>query len=132
MFAGRDQPCRRKRRAWPQQLPKGAAGKNLIGGGGANKGGTTQADYSQQLIDVIQGTIAPGSWDVNGGNGSIKFFPGLNVMIIRNTAENQEDLVDVLERVAKELVPRPIQGGTAALSSVCFQNVYIDGPFLTK
>lgn len=84
-----------------QQLPKGAAGKNLIGGGAA-KGGATQADYSQQLIDVIQTTIAPGSWDVNGGNGSIKFFPGLNVMIIRNTAENQEDLVDVLNALRKQ------------------------------
>ncbi len=82
-----------------QLLPpggKGAAGAN--GGNNSNK----QADYGQQLIDVIQGTIAPGSWDVNGGNGSIKFFPGLNVMVIRNTAENQEDLVDVLNALRKQ------------------------------
>ena len=62
---------------------------------------SSQGDYSGQLIDIIQSVIAPGSWDVNGGQGSIKFFPGLNVLIIRNTAENQEDLADLLQNLRR-------------------------------
>ncbi len=85
-----------------QQRPLAGAGQKP-GQAGGQGGGVfkTQGHYSQQLIDIIQSTIAPGSWDVNGGNGSIKFFPGLNVMVIRNTAENQEDLVDVLQALRR-------------------------------
>jgi hypothetical protein len=39
------------------------------------------------LINLIQSTIAPASWDVNGGKGSIQFYSPLNVLVIRNTSE---------------------------------------------
>lgn len=42
---------------------------DLLPAGG--KGGKPQDDYST-LIDLITATVAPGSWQVNGGSGSIK------------------------------------------------------------
>ena len=32
------------------------------------------ASDAQQLINLIQTTVAPESWDINGGNGSIYYF----------------------------------------------------------
>jgi hypothetical protein len=44
-------------------------------------------DPVQALIDFIQATIDPGSWQKNGGAGSITYFAPKNILIIRNTAE---------------------------------------------
>lgn len=33
------------------------------------------AANAQNLIDLIQTTIAPDTWDINGGNGTIFYFP---------------------------------------------------------
>jgi hypothetical protein len=50
-------------------------------------GGGAIAARAQELIDLIRNTIEPESWDVNGGRGSVYFFPQLNVLVIRNTGE---------------------------------------------
>jgi hypothetical protein len=42
---------------------------------------------AQQLIDLIQRTVEPASWDVNGGPGSISYYAPTRSLIIRNTAE---------------------------------------------
>lgn len=39
------------------------------------------------LIALIQNTIAPASWDTNGGKGTIRYFSPLKVLVIRNTDE---------------------------------------------
>lgn len=41
------------------------------------------------LINMIQSTIEPASWDVGGrgGSGTIVFFPGTMSLIVKNTAE---------------------------------------------
>jgi type II secretory pathway pseudopilin PulG len=41
----------------------------------------------QQVIDMIQGSIEPGSWQVNGGPGTITFNEATRSLIIRNSAE---------------------------------------------
>lgn len=40
---------------------------------------------ANQLIELIQNTIAPTSWDVRGGQGSIRFFAPAQVLVIRQT-----------------------------------------------
>jgi hypothetical protein len=52
-----------------------------------NSGGGPVAARAQELIDLIQSTIAPESWAVNGGRGTIVFYSPLNVLVIRQTAE---------------------------------------------
>ncbi|MFQ5734268.1 MAG: hypothetical protein ACE5KM_20210 [Planctomycetaceae bacterium] len=52
----------------------------------AAAGGT--AARAAQLIDLIRNTIAPESWAVNGGLGTISFYGSpLYVLVVRNTSE---------------------------------------------
>jgi hypothetical protein len=60
-------------------------------GPGAQVAGAAQSwnaqtnQNAQQLIDLIQNTIAPASWDTNGGLGTIMYFAPSQVMVIRQT-----------------------------------------------
>ncbi len=50
--------------------------------GGAPGGGAVE-DEGQALVDLIQRTIVPDSWDVNGGPGTIIYYRPLHVLVIR-------------------------------------------------
>ncbi|REK12953.1 MAG: hypothetical protein DWQ37_10015 [Planctomycetota bacterium] len=75
----------------------GAAGGNVNpniffqGGAAAGRaaaGGTLAAQTAanaEQLIELIQTTIAPASWQVNGGQGTIMYFAPKQVLVIRQT-----------------------------------------------
>ena len=57
------------------------------------RGGASQTDYNaQQLIELIQRTISPDFWDVVGGPGTIFYYPQLQVLVIRATAEVHGDV----------------------------------------
>lgn len=49
--------------------------------------GQRGADPIQGLIDFIEKTVDPGSWQRNGGPGSIVYFAPTKTLIVRNTAE---------------------------------------------
>lgn len=52
------------------------------------RGGAAQTDVNaQQLIELIQRTISPDSWDVVGGPGTIFYYPQLQVLVVRATSE---------------------------------------------
>jgi hypothetical protein len=58
-------------------------------------------DARQDLIDLIQKTIAPHTWDVNGGPGVIRFWrPGL-ALIVYQTGEVHERIADLTEQLHK-------------------------------
>lgn len=63
-------------------------------------GGAARSD-AQDLIDLIQTTIAPSSWDVNGGPGSIVYWPLGQALVVRQTSEVHEDLGGVVGRLRK-------------------------------
>ena len=44
-------------------------------------------DFGQDLVELIQRTIAPETWDVNGGRGTIMYYAPLRVLVIRQTAK---------------------------------------------
>jgi hypothetical protein len=75
-------------------------GGPMMGGGGGGFGSLV-GDSGQELVDLIQAVIAPHTWDVNGGPGSIKYWrPGLSI-VVRATDEvhgQLGDLVDQLQR----------------------------------
>lgn len=90
--------------------PGGMIGRGGMGFGAGPGGGFGQAgfagqpgtqDYGQELVDLIQRTIAPRSWDVNGGPGSIYYwYPG-RALVIRQTQEVHEQIGGVLEQLGR-------------------------------
>jgi hypothetical protein len=59
------------------------------------------ADYGEELVELIERTIAPETWESAGGNGSIYYFYPLKVLVIRQTGEvhgHTSGLLDGLRR----------------------------------
>lgn len=50
-------------------------------------GGSAEYQRAQELIELIRRTIAPQSWDVVGGQGSIYYFQPTHSLVVRQTAE---------------------------------------------
>lgn len=51
------------------------------------RGGGAVRDYGETLVELIQHTIAPEHWDVNGGPGSIVYWPNLQVLVVRASGD---------------------------------------------
>jgi hypothetical protein len=77
----------------------GAPGQNgnQVGGGGA--GGLEQAAQvnGDALVDLIQKTIAPESWDINGGPGSIVYYGNFRALVVRQSEEGHSDVSNLLK-----------------------------------
>ncbi len=58
-------------------------------------------DYGQELVDLIHNVIAPRTWDVNGGPGSVVYFRNFRVLVVRAPAEVQTQIGDVLGQLRK-------------------------------
>jgi hypothetical protein len=54
---------------------------------GNQGGGAGPPDNSRQLIELIQATIAPGFWNVNGGPGAIYYFSPVHALVVRATSD---------------------------------------------
>lgn len=59
------------------------------GGGGTNneESGKTKAERATELIEIIQSTIRPDIWDVNGGKASIKYLNGTLIITAPRTVQ---------------------------------------------
>lgn len=53
----------------------------------ARFGGAAQRDLGQSLVDLIQRTIRPEFWDVNGGPGTIRYYEAWHCLVVRATSE---------------------------------------------
>jgi hypothetical protein len=84
-------------------VPAGAnvrAGANGPAGGNANN--LVAQDYAPLLIDLIQRTISPQSWDVNGGASTIQYWrPGM-ALVVRAPGNVHEQLAPVLGQLRKQ------------------------------
>ena len=56
-------------------------------------------DGHQSLIDLIQQTIAPQSWNTVGGNGSIQPYLLINEIVISQTEEVHEEILDFFRNI---------------------------------
>ena len=72
--------------------PNGANGNGIDAGVNAN---------GQALVGVIQDTIAPDSWDIRGGPGSIIFYAPMRALVVRQTGEQHEAMDDLLNALRK-------------------------------
>jgi hypothetical protein len=85
----------------------GARGRQpgQLGGGWPGGNGTAGAmqsdDAGQQLVELIQQTIAPQTWDVNGGPGSIYYWRPGRALAIRATEEVHEEIGGLLEQLQR-------------------------------
>ncbi len=68
---------------------------------GAAFGGGAVTDHAQELIDLIQRTISPQSWDVNGGQGSMFYYRPLMALVVRTTSEVHGDVGGLLEALRR-------------------------------
>lgn len=78
----------------------GGGGQQLFSGGGGNEEdeGPTRTELVDQIIQLIQDTIASDSWKDNGGAvGSVRELQGQ--LIVTQTPENQRQLVRLLEQL---------------------------------
>ena len=81
---------------------RGGAPSTLpISNGPGNLGGAAMADFDT-LIDLIENTIQPDTWSETGaGNGSIAPFDINLSLVISNTQEVHEQIVDLLEQLRR-------------------------------
>ncbi|MEE3031391.1 MAG: hypothetical protein VX904_01815 [Planctomycetota bacterium] len=68
---------------------------------GGSRAGGANGDYGDDLVQLIQRTVKPDFWDVNGGPGSIYFYRPLNALVIRATSEVHRDLGGALDGLRK-------------------------------
>ena len=62
-------------------------------------GGRGVPDFGNQLVQLIQNTISPKTWDVNGGPGTIIYYRPLFLMVVRAPMEAQEDIGGALGKL---------------------------------
>ena len=77
-------------------LPAMQNGPQPMGG----MGGASGADFDT-LINLITNTVSPNSWDDVGGPGAIESFEGNLSLVISNTQEVHEEIVDLLEQLRR-------------------------------
>ncbi|MDO4569208.1 MAG: general secretion pathway protein GspD [Planctomycetia bacterium] len=93
------------------QVPIGGsgAGAGVVGGGAAGfgspgssvgSGGASEEDFNK-LIELIQGTVAPDSWEDTNGTGTIKAFPVNMSLVVSQTQEVHEQIAGLLEQLRR-------------------------------
>ncbi|NUQ63259.1 MAG: hypothetical protein HUU20_12335 [Pirellulales bacterium] len=92
------------RRPKSVQLPDGKPeALAQIQGGPAQRGqagfGGGPPDAGEQLVDLIQRTIAPSTWDVNGGPGAIYYWRPGRALSVRQTSEVHHRLGGLLDQI---------------------------------
>ena len=71
-----------------------------MGFGGAMGGqGTVKDDAGEDLVDLIQKTISPGSWDRNGGPGSIYYWRPGRAIVVSAGDDVHDQVGDLLEQM---------------------------------
>jgi hypothetical protein len=53
-------------------------------------------DYGPELVDVIQRTISPETWDINGGLGAVVYFAPRHALVVSAPATVQGQVADLL------------------------------------
>jgi hypothetical protein len=79
----------------------GQMGGGQMGGGGAFN---ANDDYGPALVELIQTTIAPKTWEVNGGPGTIYYWRSQRALVVRQMGEVHEQiggLMDQMDRLGR-------------------------------
>jgi len=80
--------------------PRSGIGAPPAGFGPGGLGGGANADFDS-LIELITSTIQPTTWDTVGGSGSIAPFETNLSIVVSNTQDVHEEIVDLLEQLRR-------------------------------
>ena len=86
-------------KAQPSSAVLAQMGLPAGGMAGGAAGQNANADSGQQLVDLIQTTISPKSWDVNGGNCTIYYWQQQHAIVIRATGDVHDQISDALDQL---------------------------------
>jgi general secretion pathway protein D len=110
------------------RLP-GGAGNQPVGFGPGGAGGGTSADFDT-LIDLITQTVSPSTWDHNGGKGNIAASPTNLSLVVSQTQEVHEEIVDLLEQLRRmQDLQVTIEVRFITLSDQFFERIGVDFDF---
>jgi len=71
------------------------------GFGGGMFGGPMQDDNGEQLVELIQTTIAPTTWDTVGGPGTIYYWRPGRALVVRQMGEVHDQIGDLLQQLQR-------------------------------
>ncbi len=109
-----------------------ARGNQPAGGGPGGAGGGTAADFDT-LIDLITQTVSPATWDHNGGKGNIAASPTNLSLVVSQTQEVHEQIVDLLEQLRRmQDLQVTIEVRFITLSDSFFERIGVDFDFNIK
>ena len=110
-------------------LGGGVRGSRPSGFGPGGLGGGVDADFDT-LIELITSTIAPTSWDDVGGPGSVVGFDGNLSLVVSQTQEVHQDIVDLLQQLRRlQDLQVTIEVRFITLSDKFFERIGIDFDF---
>ena len=116
------------------QMPSGQTGATSptsmpMGFGPGGLGGGAMADFDS-LIELITTTVAPESWDDVGGPGSIAPFETNLSIVVSQTQDVHEDIVDLLEQLRRlQDLQVTIEVRFVTLNDNFFERIGIDFDF---
>ena len=100
-----------------------------VGYGPGGLGGGPVADFDT-LIDLITSTIAPTTWDTVGGPGSVAGFDTNLSLVVSQTQEVHEEIVDLLEQLRRlQDLQVTIEVRFITLSDSFFERIGVDFDF---
>ena len=65
-------------------------------GQAAQPGADATIDYGPELVEIIQQTISPATWNINGGNGAIVYFAPRRAIVVSAPADVHDQVDDLL------------------------------------
>jgi type II secretory pathway component GspD/PulD (secretin) len=96
---------------------------------GASTSGGSQADF-QSLIDLIQNTVAPTTWNTLGGQGAIQPFATNLSLVVSQTQEVHEQIADLLEQLRRlQDLQVTIEVRFIRLNDTFFERIGVDFDF---
>jgi general secretion pathway protein D len=107
----------------------GSTGNQPSGFGPGGASGGTGADFDT-LIDLITQTVSPSTWDHNGGKGNIAASPTNLSLVVSQTQEVHEQIVDLLEQLRRmQDLQVTIEVRFITLSDSFFERIGVDFDF---
>jgi hypothetical protein len=82
-----------------QQAPAAAQGGGMGAGFGGGPNNNADDDNGPALVELIQTTISPASWDVNGGPGTVYYWRPQRALVISAGQDEQDAIGEVLEQL---------------------------------
>lgn len=80
---------------------RNGVGRGQIGGGRNGQGNLLNDDLGPQLVDVIQSTVAPSTWRVNGGVGVVHYYRQGRALVVAAPQQTHEQLLDVIGQLRR-------------------------------